>query len=40
MMPKKEFLEELLEKIDSKNSWGKNELKELILNLIIKHLSN
>lgn len=40
MIPKKEFLEELLEKIDSKNSWGKNELKELILNLIIKHLSN
>jgi hypothetical protein len=30
-------LKKLLEEIEKKNSWGKNELKELILKLMVEH---
>lgn len=31
------FLQDLLNEIETKNSWGKNELKDLILRIIAKH---
>jgi hypothetical protein len=31
------ILQELLTEIEMKNSWGKNELKEIILKLLAKH---
>nr|DAR34971.1 MAG TPA: hypothetical protein [Caudoviricetes sp.] len=30
------LIEELLQEIEKKNSWGKNELKQLILTLLTK----
>lgn len=30
------LIEELLQEIEKKNSWGKNELKQLILTLLAK----
>jgi len=32
----KEFIALLLEEITQKNSWGKNELKNLIMELLLK----
>lgn len=34
------FIQELITRIEEKNSWGKNELKFLILELITKHFGN
>jgi len=34
-MEQKELLKKLLEEIEKKNSWGKNELKDLILKLLV-----
>jgi len=37
-MSEKELFEELIREIEKKNSWGKNELKNLILGLLIKYI--
>lgn len=34
----KEFLKALREEIDKKNSWGKNELHDLISRLVVEYL--
>lgn len=31
------IIQELLNKIETKNSWGKNELKDVILQLLAKY---
>jgi hypothetical protein len=33
---KKSVLEKFLEEIDKKTSWGRNELKELLLRLLVE----
>lgn len=33
------LIEEILQAIDQKNSWGKNELKNLILSLLAKRFT-
>lgn len=32
----KSIAEEILEQIETKNSWGKNELKEMLLRILVK----
>lgn len=34
------LLQELLKEIEMKNSWGKNELKDVILKLMAKYYGN
>ena len=33
------FIKKLIEEVETKNSWGKNELKELIYKLSIEFIS-
>lgn len=34
------IIEEILIEIETKNSWGKNELKDMILKILAKHFGN
>jgi hypothetical protein len=32
------IIEEILQEIETKNSWGKNELKDIILRIVAKYI--